>query len=1051
MLEQKIRIISAGAGSGKTYRLTEELIRLIQDSDNGILPEGIVATTFTRKAAAELVERLRQSLFKEQKSREAEKLAAGLIGTVNSISGILLKQIAFEAGISPQLEVVGEEDQQVIFNKSLAELVDDNKVSELEDICDRLENPDWKEQLKGIIDAARSNNCLEVDFSKFSKKSISTIMKFIPEKSTVSAAELDENLSDAIITAINDIKNNTSDKTKGTKQYFEFLEGMEVRIKSGQHLTWKEWVDLATKKPTKSSESLTDDVRNAASVHAAHPRFHDDINNYIQTLFSFASDLLSHYQEYKKERGLIDFVDQESQLLSALESQDVRDRLSESLDILLVDEFQDTSPIQLALFLKLSEIVKKSIWVGDPKQSIYGFRGADPSLMAAVTKAFPVKKSDIQTSSYRSRPDLVKFVNGLFVPSFAEFLPKEQVALNPNRTDPSGASTAIRLWPLNASNKKDRLNEIANGVVALVKEAPVICDKETSVERKATAGDIAVLCRTNNDCRDIASLIAELGVRVAIGRPGLIVTPEGKLVLACLRYYLNPYDTLANAEIQVLSSPEPNPEIWLADRLEWVSSGKKSHEWGNNHNILSSLKELAKRAIDFSPSEALDEIIETTDLRRVIMGWGERERRLGNLENIRDMVRIYEDSCRRQMSAATVSGFLLWLSDLSTAKKDNQAEGHGIESVSLLTCHASKGLEWPIVIVATLDTHIRERIWEVTVNDERDSVPLTDPLSERWIRLWPWPYGKKSKDTGLNENLEGSDVMKRALVSAEAEELRLLYVTLTRARDYLVLCLNNKGVPWLDLVLSKAKLALPPLDKDKIVECEWGENGEKIKIMVQLPTQNVTLPTTSVSGVWLKERIGKTYYPPAKLNPSVMELPDGIHFTIGKPIITGKLLSINAKTAYERIGNAIHGFMAVDFGGNKPNNDRIAMLQGLLFRHGVIGTVNAVEIVSNCDGFYRFVESLRPTKVFTEWPIQMKIGNQLLVGTADMLLETPAGWIVIDHKTFPGPQAQWPQEAADYAGQLRAYSDAVQQATGKSVAALYLHFVVGGGVVQVML
>lgn len=105
--------------------------------------------------------------------------------------------------------------------------------------------------------------------------------------------------------------------------------------------------------------------------------------------------------------------------------------------------------------------------------------------------------------------------------------------------------------------------------------------------------------------------------------------------------------------------------------------------------------------------------------------------------------------------------------------------------------------------------------------------------------------------------------------------------------------------------------------------------------------------------------------------------------------------------------------------------------------------------MANCDGFYRFAEGLSPTRVLTEWPLQMEFGNQLLVGTADMLLDTPAGWVVIDHKTFPGPQSQWVQEAEGYAGQLRAYSDALKLATEKAVAALYIHFAIGGGVVQV--
>lgn len=1048
MLEKKIRIISAGAGSGKTHRLTKELSELLMDEKSGIRPEGIVATTFTRKAAAELVERLRQSLFKKGRAHEAERLSAGYIGTVNSVSGSLLQQVAFEAGISPQLEVIAEEDQQIIFNKALAEIVDDDKVIILEEIGERLASAEWKEALKQIVDAARSNNCSPADLAKFAKKSVKGLMKFIPTKSAQTPEALDKALSNALSKTVRDIKNNVADVTKGTKSYIEELEGIESRLRGGHLLTWTEWVGLATKSPTKASELLAEPLQQAAAIHATHPRFHEDLEKYITTLFELASSLISHYQEYKKERGLMDFVDQESELLAAIGMPEVQERLKEDLDLLLVDEFQDTSPIQLALFLKMTALVKQSIWVGDPKQSIYGFRGADPALMAAVAKAVPVRSGDVQTSSYRSRPDLVNFVNELFVPAFSDLLPRKQVELNPERPEPIGAATALRVWPLNSSNKEKRIEEIANGIVGIIKEAPVIFDKPSGMDRNARGGDIAVLCRTHPECRGVAKALAARGVRVAIGRPGLLDTPEGKLVTACLRYFQNEYDTLANAEIQVLTSPDPKPEVWLADRLVWLAAGNKSSEWGESHKVLSALKSLTPRAIDFSPSETLDEIIESTDLRRLLMGWGEHERRLGNLENLRQMVRTYEDSCRRQMSAATVSGFLLWLSELAGVEKDNQAEGYGTDAVSILTCHAAKGLEWPIVVAATLDAGLRQRVWGVSVIDDRTDVSLTAPLADRWIRFWPWPYGKKSKGTGLLEKMQGNEVMTKATASAEAEDLRLLYVTLTRARDYLVLCVNDKGIPWMNLALNKAKLALPPCDEEKTLSIDWGAKAEKLKFQIQIPKEAAASTLAIDAGEWVVERSGRVTYPCARINPSSMQLPDDAVVSICKPVVTGTMLQLAGKPSYEYLGKALHGFIAVDHGGKKPTAERIALLEGLLARHEVAGTVVNTDLMANCDGFYKFLEALKPTRILTEWPMKMKIGEQLMIGTADMLLETPEGWVVIDHKSFPGPQSLWMKESEGYAGQLKAYSEALKLATGKPVAATYIHFVVGGGMVE---
>jgi len=108
-----IKIISAGAGSGKTFRLTEEMVRLLKE---GVRPNGIIATTFTNKAAAELQERVRVRLLEEGLTEAANDLTNALIGTVHGLGVKLLKRFAFEAGVSPEVNIIADEDQQILFN-----------------------------------------------------------------------------------------------------------------------------------------------------------------------------------------------------------------------------------------------------------------------------------------------------------------------------------------------------------------------------------------------------------------------------------------------------------------------------------------------------------------------------------------------------------------------------------------------------------------------------------------------------------------------------------------------------------------------------------------------------------------------------------------------------------------------------------------------------------------------------------------------------------------------------------------------------------------------
>jgi ATP-dependent exoDNAse (exonuclease V) beta subunit len=1046
MPDVSIRIISAGAGTGKTHRLIVDLEQLM-GGEGKLSPDRLLAVTFTRRAAAELRERLRQELYKTGCNQAADRLDTSLVGTVNSVCGSLLQLVAFEAGLAPSLNVVAEQDQQVLFNEAVAAVMDEGRVSVLEEIAERFgfgagRNPhDWHKDLRDIIDAARSNGISAQILKSCAAKSLEGMVALLPPCWSQTEEELDWALKQAIERTIEEMRK-VDDQTKGTREYADLLEETKHRLRHGASIPWGLWVKLTKAKPTKKSESIAESVRQAAFRHPSHPGLRRDIEVFVQTLFSFAADAIEYYQRYKRERGLVDFVDQESLLLNALDIPEVRKRFQDEFDLLIVDEVQDTSPVQLALFIKLADLAGHSIWVGDPKQSIYAFRGAAPSLMDAVIKELRgFGEDDILKTSYRARPELVRFVNAVFVPSLS------QVALMPHRPNPAGATVPLRAWLLDGSNKEQRAGQIASGIVDLLAEAPVIFDEFSSCERKARAGDMALLCRTHDDSRDMANALVARGVKVAIARPGLATTPEGKLALACLRLYSNPSDTLARAEIKVLTSKDPKPEEWLQERLEYLQSGQPSGAWGNDHPVIAKILVLAQRAFIFSPVEALEEIIEAVDLRRLTMGWGNLERRLGNVERFRALTRDYEETCSQQAGAASIGGFLFWLQGLVKSEEDCQSEGNGPDAVNILTCHGAKGLEWPIVICANLDTNFKEKIWGLTVIDDRDGIDLAAPLAERWLRYWPWPYGAQCIGTGLREGLDGTPELNKATAETEAEELRLLYVTLTRARDYLVLCLNTKVNAWLDLALGKAGHSLTvPADATEI-ELEWDNEKEHLKMQVLRPQGSAIPDCERATTTWVADRKGRGQHPAAVLNPSTFQ-GSGPSMA-GKPVLIGKRIKIKGKPVLESLGTALHDFIAADANGKKPETERILMLSGILLRHGLAGAVNPEVVIFNCDAFYRFIsDRFKLIRILTEWPASMTIEDQYLTGNVDMILDTEEGWVVIDHKIFPGGKEDLRSEAAAYGGQLSAYSDILEKATGKKPVACLIHFIIAGAIVE---
>ncbi|NJN51046.1 MAG: UvrD-helicase domain-containing protein [Gammaproteobacteria bacterium] len=152
----QVKFISAGAGSGKTYRLTQELERAL--TADGIDPARVVGTTFTVKAAAELNDRVRARLIASGQGRLAERLSEGLIGTVHSVCERLLKRFAFELGLSPALNVVSLEDAERFFAQALDQSLDTTRVRQMNGVARRLEIDDWQGAVKRLVDAARSND-----------------------------------------------------------------------------------------------------------------------------------------------------------------------------------------------------------------------------------------------------------------------------------------------------------------------------------------------------------------------------------------------------------------------------------------------------------------------------------------------------------------------------------------------------------------------------------------------------------------------------------------------------------------------------------------------------------------------------------------------------------------------------------------------------------------------------------------------------------------------------------------------------------------------------
>lgn len=1042
-----LTLISASAGSGKTYRLTEKLAEALQ---SGVEPEEVLATTFTNKAAAELTERVRTKLLEKGEWEKAQRIFDGYIGTMNSVCGRLLQDFALEAGLSPTLDVLPEGEDQAMYERAIAAVVEKH-APDLDPIAQRFEVDNWRENVKKISDLARINNITPEDLQASRDRSLETFQKLLPKAVAKSReAQLDQALLAAIAEAVVHMQSG-QDGTRATQKVLQDLQKILRRQREDHFLPWPEWVRLTKLAPGAQSRAVVAKVIEAAEVHPRHPRFHQDVREFIFRIFAGAAEAMQSFAAFKREYGLIDFVDQETLCLQVLQEPQVRARLTERLKLVLVDEFQDTSPVQLAVFLQLIRIAEQAIWVGDQKQSIYSFRGTDPGLMDAVIEhLINPKHFEILTTSYRSRPELVSFTNALFSSAFESVgIPPGLVILQPQRKE-VGQASALHAWWLQAKNNPEETAALAGAVGRLLAEAGnyQVVDKASQRLRPLRGGDLAILCRTNDNCRRVAEALESHGVRAIVPRRGLLARPECVLALACLRYLVDAGDSLAIAEILHFTEDPPAPRQWFG---RWLSQ-PENPPW-KSHPVIQDLDAARQTLLHLTPSETLHLAMSAGAVGARAVRWGDSSQRLANLEMLKNLALNYEEKCLIARSAGTPAGLVTFLADeVQKSELDMQAEGHDEHTVQVLTYHRAKGLEWPLVILTDLQSHEKASPFGVTVSPGEKPFEVQDPLAGRWLRFWPWPYGSQQKGTGLDEAIHNSEERQAALSQEKKELMRLLYMGMTRARDYLVFAARDGGktpTAWLDSLQDGnggPLFTLPPASGEKTSRI--GRQAFSFQVSSFPPLES---PFQKKSGqVYIAATIPqKTPFVPARLTPSSLE-PGFLSLIIkdSRSISLGPRLPLQGRPDMNLLGEAFHGFLAAD-DPSLGTTPRLEMAGRLLKNWGTDG-VDPDTLVVAGDRLRHYLQKTygADCPCHREWPVHLRVGDQKLSGWIDLLIETKQGYVVIDHKSFPGRMSQWPEKAREYAPQLLAYRKAIEEATGRPVIATCINMPILGLMLQ---
>src|ERR1700733_6835371 len=326
-----IDIVGASAGTGKTTRLVRDFLQAVEGANGRppIDPTRIIVCTFTKKAADELLARIREKLFEHEQVDAAQLVLTSYVGTVNAISGRLLTDYALECGLSPQLDVIPEHMQDNLFAIASSTVLD-AFAQRIEHIARRLSfneatrkssfrrRTHWMDHVRTICVLARANGMTSDVLRESAKRSWEGLQKHLGSiNDQLNPEQLDELLESELEIVVNQI-DWSNDSTAKTDKELQNLRECYSRARF-HGLTWRDWASIKKLDVGKDSRAAVKDLLNVCAVLPHHPQLHSDLKEYLTQIFECAVESLEAYQEYKKANGLVDFVDQENLALRLLD------------------------------------------------------------------------------------------------------------------------------------------------------------------------------------------------------------------------------------------------------------------------------------------------------------------------------------------------------------------------------------------------------------------------------------------------------------------------------------------------------------------------------------------------------------------------------------------------------------------------------------------------------------------------------------------------------------------------------------------------------------
>lgn len=873
-------LVSAAAGSGKTAVLVERVIRRLTDKDNPCSAEDLLIVTFTRAATAQMREKIGAAILKRLSEDPTDRhlrrqymlLPFAKICTIDSFCNDLVRENFHALGISPDYSLLDNETAVIMKNDVCEAMLEreyeedlDGRFSELSDMMSSgSSDEDFAKLIIKMYDISTAypfpDLWLDSLIGEYSQPDINKsrwggiIKKYVCDmldycvsssRDMMTAMESDPIVADAYGAAVqSDINMYAELREKINSDWDEALEAFKTvkymslgRVPKGYESETKNVVTTARKKLKDLLKKVPGIMCVSSEEHADDMRLlRDPVTKLIELVKQFGRE----YSAEKDKMNSADFSDILHRALNLLAvsdgsggyiKTDLARELSSHYVEILVDEYQDINEAQDMIFRAISADENNLFTVGDVKQSIYRFRQAMPEIFLrrrSTTHSFESGKYPLGItlgSNFRSRVGVTSCVNYIFHQLMSteagELEYDDSEALNaaakyPERDTPDCELHVVTDKGNRADTLEAQARYVARYIDRTVREGKTLVTKGGALH-PASYGDFCILLRTAKNVSSVyANALSERGIPVFSPETGgFFEAAEISFILSLLRVLDNPVQDIPLAAVML----SPLFGFSAGELADIRASAKERLEAGETEPLyrsvavsadegdekaaafLKKIESLRRLSLTLSAGELVRRVCEETGFDAIVGAMPDGERRRLNVGLLCDYAEKYEAA-----GNLGLSGFIRFIDkvartsgDLATAARPSE----NADIVRIMTVHQSKGLEFPICILADMQHAFNER-------DNTESVLIS---SSAGLGM------KRRTEDGISVYDTAS--RRAAVITSErmgrSEEMRVLYVALTRAKENLVMVTS---VPNPEKGLAKVA-----------VECGIGERANPFAVL----------------------------------------------------------------------------------------------------------------------------------------------------------------------------------------------------------------------------